>query len=503
MSKSLVDSTTDDLQKNKKMFLDILDRSTYALEYDRLSSTLHSSSVTSSYGYEFQGRNRNGEGELSSPQMNHLHSIIKRLSITGCHEACIEAYRNSRKSVVDARCRRFCTVKRTTDDLQRFECEEFATEIRIWIDTANICYNNIFPEERNYYEQIFYGVGSVTDDNCFLAIIKPVAIQLNNFADAASYISSFQKLFAVLDLYKALFSILPKIQGTFNSASCRIISEAALKTIDSLANQVRKLFCSFEDTVFNEQSKTLPAEGTIHSMTTYAMKFVTSISVYKEVLTNVIVSRPTKSLGTQAYDQFLEASRGTPLELHVIWIIISLKINLEGKSSLYGDSSLRQVFIMNNVNRIFKTITGSPELLKMIQEEYLSELSKEVVQAAEDYSTSVSNKFLYCLRDDGLNFKYSFSNWIVKNSVKKRIKAFNTTFEEASRIQSRMPVLDVDIPFHLHELILSKLLPAYKLFLQKYGSLLQSERNKDRYIKYTLEDLEHTVKTYFQHAPEC
>ena len=124
-------------------------------------------------------------------------------------------------------------------------------------------------------------------------------------------------------------------------------------------------------------------------MTDYTMNFVTSILLYKDVLTNIIVTRPTESLGNEADEQFLEASDGTPLQLHMIWIMISLRKNLESKSTNYKDPSLGRVFIMNNLNYMTKIITGDPELLEMIGTEYQTKLSKDISQAALDYVSSI------------------------------------------------------------------------------------------------------------------
>ncbi|KAK1367895.1 hypothetical protein POM88_033987 [Heracleum sosnowskyi] len=490
------------LETLQPVFREILDCSINAIDYDALSSTVCSSTMSSTYGYDLLGSTHTGHGDLSSEQINCLRNIGEGLNCTGCLGDFIEAYRYSRKSAVDARCRRFCISKWTSNDLQNLDCEEFTTEIKIWIQTAKICYNSIFPREKQYIEQIFGGVRAVTHDNFFVAIVEHVAIELNNFAEAVSSIASFRKLFDVLDMYKALFVILPNIQTMFRSISCTNISHEATTTFYSLANVVRKLFSSFEDTVLYELSNTLPPEGTIHSLTEYAMNYVTSISQYKEILTNIIISRPSKSLGNQAHELFFQGSGGTPLGLHMIWIIMSLRINLEGKSSLYKDTSLSLAFNMNNADYILKSITGSPELQEMIGKEYLSMLHNDVAQAKRDYSSSIWHRVLYCLRDDGLNYKFPFYTGILKNSVKKRFKTFNTEFEEICQAQIWKSVPDIDIHRHLRELILRKLLPAYRSFLGKYGGHLQSVRYRERYIKYSIKELADKLKFCFQCAAD-
>lgn len=168
-----------------------------------------------------------------------------------------------------------------------------------------------------------------------------------------------------------------------------------------------------------------------------------------------------------------------------------------GKSRLYEDSSLRYLFIMNNVNHIIMSIKGSAELLEMIGEEYLSKLSKEVEQAAQDYFASTWHRVLYCLRDDGLHYKFPFYDGISKNTLKDRFKTFNSTFKEVCQIQSTQLVLDIHVRDQLQKLILSELLPVYRSFLGKYSSHIQRERYKERYIKYSSEDLENIIKNLF------
>lgn len=473
------------------VFQGILECSVSATSSDSLSSPVYSSSGTNSC--ELQESNRTFYHELTSEQVYYLRNIVKKLNSIGCLGDCTCMYRISRKSAVDAKLLCLCIWNWTTNDLQNLDSIQFATKIEKWIQAANICYSSIFPRERQYFEQIFDGVSTVTYDNCFLAIVTHVAVELNNFADAASSIASFQNLFAVLDLYEALLVLLPEIQSVFHSISSIKISHKATKTINSLQILVRKLFCSFEDTVLNELSNTPLPKGTIHSLTEYAMKYVTRISLHKELLKNIIVSKPAKSLGNQEDDQFLDASDGTPLELHTIWIIMSLKINLERKSRLYKDSTLRYEFITNNFIYILKTIKACPELSKMTGKDYPSKLSNYIVQAAQDYFSSMWHRVLYCLRDDGLNHKFPFYNGISRKSVKNRFKTFNTTFEEVCQTQSRMFVADIHIHHQLHKMILSKLLPAYESFLEKYGSHLQGKTYQKRYIKYSSEDLENRM----------
>lgn len=242
--------------------------------------------------------------------------------------------------------------------------------------------------------------------------------------------------------------------------------------------------------MLNERLNSPPSNGIIHSLTEYTMTYVARIMLYKELLKRIIVSRPTRSLGNQADDNFLEASNGTPLGLHIIRILMSLRINLEGKSSFCEDSSLRYIFLMNNVGYIARTIQESPELLEMVGRKYPLKLRKDVLQVAEEYISSISQRVLYCLRDDGLNYKFLFFNGVSKKSLKKkRLETFNATLEEVCSTHSY--VLDMQLVSQLDALIICKLLPDFKSFLEKYGSDILY---RERYIKDSSENLEGKIK---------
>lgn len=141
------------------------------------------------------------------------------------------------------------------NDLQCLDHKEFAAKITSWIHADNTFYNIIFPGERQYYKKIFADVRAVPYDDCFLVIFELVATDLDNHVDS-SPTTSFQNLFAILDLYKALLVILPQIKNMFNMVSYAYISDGASNTINSLKTLVRKLFSRFKDAVLNESSNT-------------------------------------------------------------------------------------------------------------------------------------------------------------------------------------------------------------------------------------------------------
>ncbi|KAK1367893.1 hypothetical protein POM88_033985 [Heracleum sosnowskyi] len=102
----------------QSVFKGILTFSISGTESNTMNSTVYSSSVASSSSYELQGSSRIGQGEISSEQAYRLRSIVEKLNSTECLGDCIEVYKISRKSAVDARFRRFGIGKWSINDLR-------------------------------------------------------------------------------------------------------------------------------------------------------------------------------------------------------------------------------------------------------------------------------------------------------------------------------------------------------------------------------------------------
>ncbi|KAD4889418.1 hypothetical protein E3N88_21491 [Mikania micrantha] len=237
-----------------------------------------------------------------------------------------------RKSAVEcqlqeARRREVKHRRHQTAGMGGFECEDWEVDT-CWQKCA--LGFSFASEKRRLCEQIFQGLGSAADEAFFMETVKGPAVQLFNFAEAISISRRApEKLFKILDLHDTLLDLLPDIDAVF------------------------------ED--------------------------------YKETLGELIVSRPatgsrySDDVNTPDMDFTDEHEEQSALALHLIWIIVILQFNLEGKSKHYKDTSLSHVFIMNNVHYIVQKIKSSLELRDMIGDTYLKKLTGKFRQAATSY----------------------------------------------------------------------------------------------------------------------
>ncbi|GFP91683.1 exocyst complex component exo70a1 [Phtheirospermum japonicum] len=434
---------------------------------------------------------------ISGDAVYDLRCIAERMISAGYLRECIQVYASVRKSAVDASLRKLNVEKLSIGDIQRLEWETLETKIRRWIRAAKICVRVLFSSERRLCEQIFEGLGNSADDACFMEAIKGPAIQLFNFAEAISISRrSPEKLFKILDLHDALSDLLPDIESVFDSKSSESIRVQSAEILSRLAEAARGILSEFENAVLREPSKVPVPGGTIHPLTRYVMNYISLISDYKQTLIELIVSKPSTDMDFSEFE-----GQTSTLALHLIWIIVILQFNLDGKSKHYKDTSLAHLFMMNNVHYIVQKAKGSPELREMIGDGYLKKLTGKFRYSATNYQRATWVRVLYCLRDEGLHVSGSFSSGVSKSALRERFKTFNAMFEEVHRTQATWLIPDTQLREELRISISELLIPAYRSFLGRYRSHIESGRHPENYIKYSVEDLENAVLDFFEGYP--
>lgn len=444
---------------------------------------------------------------IPSDAVIDLGSIAERMISAGYLRECIQVYGSVRKSAVDSSFRKLGIEKLSIGDIQRLEWDQLETKIRRWIRAAKVCIRIVFASEKKLCEQIFEGLGTAIDDACFMETVKGPAIQLFNFAEAISISRrSPEKLFKILDLHDALMDLIPDIDAVFESKSSESIRIQAAEILSRLAEAARGILSEFENAVLREPSRVPVPGGTIHPLTRYVMNYISLISDYKQTLNELIVSKPSTGSRysgdpTTPDMEFAELEEKTPLALHLIWIIVILQFNLDGKSKHYKDASLVHLFMMNNVHYIVQKVKGSPELREMIGDDYLKKMTGKFRLAATNYQRATWVRVLYCLRDEGLHVSGSFSSGVSKSALRERFKTFNAMFEEVHRTQAMWLVPDSQLREELRISISEKLIPAYRSFLGRFRNHIESGRHPENYIKYSVEDLENAVLDFFEGLP--
>ncbi|EYU19836.1 hypothetical protein MIMGU_mgv1a0037322mg, partial [Erythranthe guttata] len=78
------------------------------------------------------------------------------------------------------------------------------------------------------------------------------------------------------------------------------------------------------------------------------------------------------------------------------------------------------------------------------------------------------------------------------------LKTFNTQFEDLHQRQCQWTVPDTELRESLKLAVGEVLLPAYRSFIKRFGALVESGKNPQKYIRFTPEDLEHMLGEFFE-----
>lgn len=431
---------------------------------------------------------------LSREDIDALRGISVTLNSTDHLHDCIKMYIEQRKGVVNMIWRQL-HQKVKFKDVQGLDYEqEHNGKIQWWIQVANIFLGHVYVTEKSFYDQIFGGLETLNDVDDYVPIIGESALNLFMFAD--SLVGSrklSQRLEMLLPIYKELLDVMPLVNLLFQKDSdfAKKIQSKATEIVFKIAQCMIQILSASEHQVLHEISMSPTPGVKIHTMTEYVMRYIDLISSYKDSLTDLIAIS-MKDLGV--------ADQKSPLSHHAMRIIECLLQNLRNKSNVRKNESFGQLFMINNVHYVVQSIKGSKGMQELIDKDFQTKLSKKVEQAVSDYLRTWENVFL-CL-DTRKSKSLSFSRILVLGQrtkhIKRKFKTFNCMFEDIVQTHKQWVVQDQKLREELQESILNKLIPAYTCFLEEYSCDVAKVQHPERYLKYSVKDLEHIILNLFE-----
>ncbi|KAG4969784.1 hypothetical protein JHK85_036205 [Glycine max] len=171
----------------------------------------------------------------------------------------------------------------------------------------------------------------------------------------------------------------------------------------------------------------------------------------------------------------------------------ALQSNLDGKSKQYKDPALTQLFLMNNIHYIVRSVRRS-EAKDMLGDDWVQIHRRIVQQHANQYKRISWAKILQCLTIPGGDNNGGVSRTMVKD----RFKTFNDQIEEIHQRQSQWTVPDSELRESLRLAVAEVLLPAYRSFLKRFGPMIENGKNPHKYIVYSPEHLEQMLGEFFE-----
>ncbi|XP_019186366.1 PREDICTED: exocyst complex component EXO70A1-like [Ipomoea nil] len=421
-----------------------------------------------------------------------LNALSQQLIQAGHHQDVFTIYREVRASSVEQSLRKLGVERVSKEDVQKMQWEVLEAKIGNWIHYMRIAVKLLFPAEKKVSEQVFEGYDSIRDQ-CFADVTANSVSVLFSFGEAiAKSKRSPEKLFVLLDMYEIMREIQTEMDIIFASKHCTDMREATTVLTKRLAETSQETFVDFEEAVEKDATKTTVHDGTVHPLTSYVINYVKFLFDYQSTL---------KLL----FREFDDTDADVQMASITTRIIQALMTNLDGKSRQYKDAALTQLFMMNNIHYIVRSVRRS-EAKDLLGDDWVQIHRRIVQQHANQYKRLSWSKILQCLSIQGVTPGNSsfiidappVTSNVSRATVKDRYKTFNVLFEELHQRQSQWTVPDSELRESLRLAVAEVLLPAYRSFIKRYGPMIENGKNPSKYIRFTPEDLERMLSEFFE-----
>ncbi|XP_050371869.1 exocyst complex component EXO70B1 [Argentina anserina] len=423
-----------------------------------------------------------------------MRIIATTMIVSGYENECLMIYSLSRRNAFKSALNDLGYENISIDEVQRMQWEALEGEISTWINVVKTCSTILFAGERKLCENVFADHPSIAD-NLFCNLAGAVVVQLFNFADAVVLTKrSAEKLFKILDMYECLRDLVPAINA-FHSAEFTndLVSEAEAAK-NRLGEAAVSIFCDLENSIKSDNGKTPVPSGAVHPLTRYVMNYLKYACEYKDSLEEVFQQNQDQQGGSNTPGT---TSSWSPFQLQLITVMDMLDSNLDMKSKLYRDSSLRYIFLMNNGRYIMQKVKGSSEIHKLMGDTWCRKRSTDLRGYHKNYQRDTWSKVLQCLNHEGLQVNGKVS----KPVLKERFKSFNSLFDEIHKTQSTWVVSDEQLQSELRVSVSAVMIPAYRSFWGRFKQYLDSGRQTEKYIRYQPEDIEDMIDDLFDGNP--
>ncbi|KAF8040945.1 hypothetical protein BT93_B2998 [Corymbia citriodora subsp. variegata] len=393
------------------------------------------------------------------------------------------------------------------DDVQRMQWDSLEREIATWIAAVKQCCTILLPGEGALSESVFSGQPEIAQV-LFGDLARSVSTRLLNFAEAVVLTNrSAEKLFKFLDMYETMQDLIAAMDGVkqYSDDPKKVEVRAEMMAVKGRIGEAAvSIFCQLESSIKSDSSKVPVPSGAVHPLTRYTMNYLEYACEYKDTLEQVFQQHHEKAVVETSDDgepmNYMDSpstKMSSPFSVQLMTVMDLLDANLEMKSKLYKDPSLRYIFLMNNGRYIVQKIKGSSKIHELMGDTWCRRRSSDLRQYHKNYQRETWYRLLQCLNHEGLQVNGKVS----KPVLKERFKCFNATFDDIHKTQSTWVVNDEQLQSELRVSISAIITPAYRSFLGRFNQFLDAGRQSEKYIKYQPEDIESLIDELFDGNP--
>ncbi|KAE8698866.1 hypothetical protein F3Y22_tig00110597pilonHSYRG00977 [Hibiscus syriacus] len=259
------------------------------------------------------------------------------------------------------------------------------------------------------------------------------------------------------------------------------------------------IFCELENSIKSDNGRIPVANGAVHPLTRYTMYYLKYACDYKDTLEKIYQQHyetegSTKREPKNATEDNGESTNTSHFAKELMLVMDLLDANIDMKSKLYCDPSLRYIFLMNNGRYMLQKIKSSNDIYEVMGDEWLWKQSSDLRQYHKNYQRETWGKVLQCMSQEGMQVNGKVS----KSILKERFKSFNALFDEIHKTQSAWMVSDKQLKSELRVSISAVVIPAYRAFLGRFSSHINKGKQQEKYMKYQAEDIEGLIDELFE-----
>ncbi|CAN6439076.1 unnamed protein product [Victoria cruziana] len=478
---------TTAIQKIGEDFKQLLFSHSKVVEPDLLFECLPNS-MQPSAGYAGPNGNRTRNGnhtEVSTGATAHalptlvpsravliLRQLAERMVQEGRQQQCLKIFRDCRATVLEQTLRKLGVERLSRDEVHKLQWEVLEAQIGNWIHFMRIA----------VCDQTFEGMNDLKDQ-FFAAVIANSFSMLLSFGDAIAKISRTpEKLFVLMDMYEVIRELKPDLEVMFKGKPCAEMRNLASRLAERLAQTAHGIFGDFVEAVEKDATKTVVPDGSVHPLTSYVINYVKFLFDYQSTVKQIF----------EEIDNSYEAN--SQLASVTMQMMSALQTNLDGKSKQYKDPALAEIFLMNNVHYIVRSVRRS-EARDLLGDDWVQRHRKIVQQHANVYRRITWKKVIEVLSVQGLvslggtgggGSDGTNSSGVTRAMVKERLRIFNSMFEELHQRQILWSVPESELRESLRLAVTEILLPAYRSFVKRLG-LVTDATTFYLFLEYNLE----------------
>ncbi|KAL9226425.1 hypothetical protein vseg_002241 [Gypsophila vaccaria] len=458
---------------------------------------------------EEEGKNYHGTSE---EKIGNMKTIASVMISAGYETECCQVYSILRRNAFKEAMNQQGFEKISIDDVQKMQWEALEGHIGCWIKVVKYVSKVLLPGEKRLCDSVFSEHPSISEA-MFSNLIRSAVILFLNFAEAIAMTKrSAERLFKVLDVYETLTELMAALDGLCSNNCANELRSELSSVRRRIGEAAVCIFCDLENSIKNDVARNPVPGGAVHPLTRYTMNYLRYACDFKDTLEQVFSLHHSTEQHLEALEPRRDGNhdennssehknqnneeagpKQTPFAAELMTIMNLLDANLEAKSKLYKDPSLRFIFLMNNGRYILQKIKESAEINELVGNDFRRKRSSELRGYHKSYQRETWSRVLQCLNQEGLQV----NGKVQKPVLKERFKSFNQMFDEIHKTQSSWVVSDEQLQSELRVSISAVMIPAYRSFLARFGQHFTPGRQYEKHIKYQPDDIESTIEELF------